>query len=197
MKKVGYIRVSTDKQNYELQEDSLKNAGCEKLFFDKASGVKADRPGLKDCLNYLREGDTLIVWKSDRLGRSTVDLLKIVDELREGKIGFKSLTEDLFDTTTSNGRLVFGIFALLAEHERDRIRERTSAGLASARVRGRKGGRPRALTPEKQALAFEALQDRNKSVQEIAKALEVGEATVYRYQRELKLKGKIAWMKNS
>jgi DNA invertase Pin-like site-specific DNA recombinase len=192
-KYIGYIRVSTDKQNLELQKDSLIDAGCYKIFSDVASGAKAARPGLAECLDYLREGDTLVVWKSDRLGRSTVDLLNIVDTLRQRKIGFKSLTEDLFDTTSSNGRLVFGIFALLAEHERDRIRERTMAGLASARARGRKGGRPRALTGEKKALAFEALQNRNKSVKEIAKALGVGEATVYRYQRELKEQGELVW----
>jgi len=192
-KYIGYIRVSTDKQNLHLQEDSLKKAGCYKIFCDVASGAKAERLGLKDCLNYIRENDTLVVWKSDRLGRSTVDLLNIIDDLRNRKVGFKSLTEDLFDTTSSNGRLVFGIFALLAEHERDRIRERTMAGLTAARARGRKGGRPRVLTKEKKALAFEALQNRNKPVKEIAKALGVGEATVYRYQRELKDQGKIVW----
>ena len=192
-KYIGYIRVSTDKQNFGLQKDSLKNNGCYRIFSDVASGVKATRPGLAECLDYLREGDTLVVWKSDRLGRSTVDLLNIVDKLRKRNIGFKSLTEDLFDTTSANGRLVFGIFALLAEHERDRIRERTMAGLASARARGRKGGRPRVLTGEKKALVFEALQNRNKSVKEIAKALGVGEATVYRYQRELKENGKLIW----
>lgn len=193
-KYIGYIRVSTDKQNLELQKDGLINAGCYKIFSDVASGAKVARPGLTECLDYLGEGDTLVVWKSDRLGRSTVDLLNIVDTLRQRKIGFKSLTEDLFDTTSANGRLVFGIFALLAEHERDRIRERTMAGLASARARGRKGGRPRALTGEKKALAFEALQNRNKSVKEIAKALGLGEATVYRYQRELKETGKLDWV---
>lgn len=192
---IGYIRVSTDKQNLELQEDSLKSAGCYKIFRDVASGAKSDRPGLSECLDYIRKGDTLVVWKSDRLGRSTVDLLNIVDGLRKREVGFKSLTEDLFDTTTSNGRFVFGIFALLAEHERDRIRERTMAGLASARARGRKGGRPKALTGEKKALAFEALQNRNQTVKEIAKALGVGEATVYRYQKELKEKGKLVWAK--
>ncbi len=193
-KYVGYIRVSTDKQNLQLQEDSLKEANCYKIFRDVASGAKADRPGLKQCLSYTREGDTLVVWKSDRLGRSTVDLLNIVDDLRKNNIGFKSLTEDLFDTTTSNGRLVFGIFALLAEHERDRIRERTMAGLASARARGRKGGRPKVLTEEKEALAFESLQNRNKTVKGIAKGLGVSEATVYRYQRELKEQGKLKWI---
>lgn len=194
-KQIGYIRVSTDKQNLELQEDSLKAAGCYKIFQDVASGARAKRPGLAECLDYLREGDTLVVWKSDRLGRSTVDLLNIVDDLRQRKIGFKSLTEDLFDTTSSNGRLVFGIFALLAEHERDRIRERTRAGLASARARGRKGGRPRVLTGEKEVMAFNALQDRNQTVKQISKAIGVGEATLYRYQRELKEQGKLSWAK--
>lgn len=192
-KDIGYIRVSTDKQNFQLQEDSLKKANCYKIFYDVASGAKTDRPGLQECLNYIRDGDTLIVWKSDRLGRSTVDLLNIVDDLRKRNIGFKSLTEDLFDTTSSNGRLVFGIFALLAEHERDRIRERTMAGLAAARARGRNGGRPKVLTDEKKALAFEALQNRNKSVKGIAKGLEVSEATIYRYQRQLKEQGKLKW----
>jgi DNA invertase Pin-like site-specific DNA recombinase len=192
-KYIGYIRVSTDKQNLQLQEDSLKKANCYKIFYDVASGVKADRPGLKKCLNYTREGDTLVVWKSDRLGRSTVDLLNIVDDLHKKDIGFKSLTEDLFDTTSSNGRLIFGIFALLAEHERDRIKERTMAGLASARARGRMGGRPKVLTNEKRTLAFEALQNRNKKVKEIATGFGVSEATVYRYQRELKEQGQLKW----
>ena len=192
-KYIGYIRVSSDKQSLDMQKDSLIESGCYKIFSDVASGAKAARPGLTACLDYLREGDTLVVWKSDRLGRSTVDLLNIVDEIRKRKIGFKSLTENLFDTTSANGRLIFGMFALLAEHERDRIRERTMAGLTSARARGRKGGRPRALTGEKKEVAFEALQNRNKSVKAIAKALNVGEATVYRYQRELKEKGKLAW----
>lgn len=193
-KDIGYIRVSTDKQNLQLQEDSLKKANCYKIFCDVASGAKTDRPGLQECLNYIRGGDTLIVWKSDRLGRSTVDLLNIVDDLRKRDVGFKSLTEDLFDTTSSNGRLVFGIFALLAEHERDRIRERTMAGLAAARARGRNGGRPKALTEEKKVLAFEALQNRNKSVKGIAKGLGVSEATIYRYQRQLKEQGKLKWI---
>jgi len=193
-KNIGYIRVSTDKQNLQLQEDNLKEANCYKIFRDVASGAKTDRPGLKECLNYTREGDTLVVWKSDRLGRSTVDLLNIVDDLRKRNISFRSLTEDLFDTTSSNGRLVFGIFALLAEHERDRIRERTMAGLASARARGRNGGRPKVLTDGKKALAFEALQNRDKTVKGIAKGLGVSEATVYRYQRELKDRGQLAWM---
>ena len=192
-KGIGYVRVSTDKQNLDLQEDALKKAGCYKIFRDITSGIKADRPGLTECLEYLREGDTLVVWKSDRLGRSTVDLLKIIDGLRQRNVAFKSLTEDLFDTTSSNGRLVFGIFALLAEHERDRIRERTNAGLKAARARGRLGGRPIVLTEEKKELAFEALQDRNKRVKDIAKALGVGEATIFRFQRKLRGEGKLNW----
>lgn len=194
-KQIGYIRISRSNQNLELQEDNLKRAGCYQIFKDVASGKNSDRPGLSECLDYIRENDTLVVWKSDRLGRSTVDLLNIVDNLRKRNIGFKSLTEDLFDTTSSNGRLVFGMFALLAEHERDRIRERTMAGLASARARGRKGGRPKALTGEKKALAFEALQNRNQTVKQIAKAIGVGEATIYRYQKELKEQGKLIWAK--
>ena len=177
-----------------MQEDSLKKAGCDRIFSDVASGARAERPGLAACLDYLREGDTLVVWKSDRLGRSTIDLLKIVDDLRKKNINFKSLTEDLFDTTTSNGRLVFGIFALLAEHERERIRERTNAGLVSARARGRKGGRPKVLVGEKQKLAFDALQNRDACLKDVAKGLGVSEATLYRYQHELKVQGKLSWV---
>ena len=122
-----------------------------------------------------------------------MDLLKIIDRLRQRNVAFKSLTEDLFDTTSSNSRLVFGIFALLAEHEHDRIRERTNAGLKAARARGRLGGRPIVLTEEKKELAFEALQDRNKRVKDIAKALGVGEATIFRFQRKLRGEGKLNW----
>lgn len=190
---IGYARVSTAKQKSEMQEEALNNAGCCRIFSDVASGSKASRPGLAQCLDYLRSGDTLVVWKSDRLGRSTVDLLQIVDELRRRDVGFKSLTEDLLDTTTSNGKLVFGIFALLAEHERDRIRERTRSGLATARARGRLGGRPKALSGEKKSLALKALQDRETNVRELAKGLGVGEATLYRFQRKMRAEGKIRW----
>ena len=180
---IGYIRVSTDKQNLHLQEDALNNFGCFRIFRDTASGKNNDRPGLKACLDYLRESDTLVVWKSDRLGRSTIELLKIVDSLRERKINFKSLTENLFDTTTPNGRLVFGIFALLAEHERDRLRERTRAGLKAAKARGRLGGRPKSLTPEKNKIAIDALKDPMCNISEVAKVLNVSMSTIYRLQR--------------
>jgi len=184
--KIGYIRVSTGKQNLALQEDALNTFGCFRIFKDVASGKNNDRLGLKACLDYLRENDTLVVWKSDRLGRSTIELLKIVDSLREKKINFKSLTEDLFDTTTPNGRLVFGIFALLAEHERDRLRERTKAGLKAAKSRGRLGGRPKSLTPEKEKIAKEALKDSFCDVKELAKALNVSMSTIYRLNNILK-----------
>jgi len=184
--KIGYIRISTDKQNLDLQKDALNNFGCCKTFRDIASGKNDDRPGLTACLNYLRENDTLVVWNSDRLGRSTIELLKIVDTLRERKINFKSITEDLFDTTTSNGRLVFGIFALLAEHERERLGERTSAGLKAAKARGRLGGRPKSLTPEKEKLAADALKKPDNDIKEIAQALNVSISTVYRLQRKLR-----------
>jgi len=193
-KKIGYLRVSTAKQNGQMQHDALVKEGCSKIFSDTASGSVSNRPGLEQCLEYLREGDTLIVWKSDRLGRSTVDLLKIVEDLGKKRIGFKSLTEDLFDTTTSNGKLVFGIFALLAEHERERLQERTRTGLAAARARGRLGGRPKSLTGERRELALKSLQDRNTNIRQLAKALDVGEATLYRFQREMKKAGKIEWI---
>ncbi len=183
--KIGYIRISTGKQNLELQKDALTKYGCLKIFEDVASGARTDRPGLKACLEYLRKNDTLVVWKSDRLGRSTVELLKIIDSFREKEINFKSLTEDLFDTTTPNGRLVFGIFALLAEHERDRLRERTNAGLKAARARGRLGGRPKKLTPEKKMLATEALANPENNIKDIAKALKVSSSTIYRLQKDI------------
>ena len=189
--KVGYVRVSTSKQNRAMQEEALISAGCQRVFSDAASGSNIERPGLDDCLNYMRTGDTLVVWKSDRLGRSTIDLLKIVDTLRERGIGFKSLTEELFDTTSHNGKLIFGIFALLAEHERERIRERTRSGLASARARGRVGGRPHVLKGEKEKVALKALRDPEVNIRELAKGLGVGEATIYRFRRQMKATGKL------
>jgi len=185
--------VSTEKQSLSLQNDNLKTAGCEKLFSDIATGKTAKRHGLEKCLEYLREGNTLVVWKSDRLGRSTIDLLNIMNQLKERGIGFKSLTENLLDTTTPNGMLVFGIFAVLAQHERDRIQERTQAGLKAARARGRSGGRPSVMTEEKKQIAFKALQNRDARVRDVASAIGVGVATVYRYQKELRDKGLLNW----
>ena len=149
---IGYARVSTQDQTLNLQKDALEKAGCQKIFTDIASGAKQERKGLEDALSHVREGDTLVVWRLDRLGRSITHLIQTVSGLAERGVGFKSLTENI-DTTTSGGKLVFHIFGALAEFERDIIRERTTAGLQAARARGRKGGRPKALTPKKAALS--------------------------------------------
>lgn len=147
---IGYARVSTADQTLALQKDALEKAGCERIFTDTASGAKAERIGLDEAIDHLREGDTLVVWRLDRLGRSLKHLIETITALNNRKIGFKSITEAI-DTTTSGGKLIFHIFGALAEFERDIIRERTQAGLTAARARGRNGGRPRALTPKKTA----------------------------------------------
>src|ERR671939_1153496 len=142
---IGYARVSTDDQNLDLQRDALQKAGCEQIYTDAVSGTKDQRPGLEDALSHLREGDTLVVWRLDRLGRSLRHLIDTVTSLAAEGVGFKSLTEAI-DTTTTGGKLVFHIFGALAEFEREIIRERTRAGLAAARARGKNGGRPKSLT---------------------------------------------------
>ena len=149
---IGYARVSTQDQTLDLQKDALEKLGCAKIFTDTASGAKTERQGLEEALEYVREGDTLVVWRLDRLGRSLKHLIETITELNSRNIGFKSLTENI-DTTTSGGKLVFHIFGALAEFERDIIRERTNAGLQAARARGRKGGRPKALTRQKSSNA--------------------------------------------
>ncbi len=148
---VGYARVSTADQNLDLQVDALDRAGCVRAFTDTASGSLAERPQLDAALDYLRRGDTLVVWRLDRLGRSLRHLVETVTALQERGVGFRSIQESI-DTTTSGGRLVFHVFCALAEFERDLIRERTHAGLAAARARGRLGGRKPALTPQKAAV---------------------------------------------
>src|SRR5512135_3088610 len=155
---VGYARVSTLEQTLALQQDALTKAGCERLFTDTASGSQVVRPGLEEALGYARPGDTLVVWRLDRLGRSLRHLLDAVALLQERGIGLKSLQEQL-DTTTSGGRLVFHVFGAHAEFERDVIRERTQAGLTAARARGRRGGRPRALDPRKAQIAHALYND--------------------------------------
>ena len=145
--KIGYARVSTQDQNLDLQRDALKKAGCERIFEDKISGARIERKGLKEALEYVREGDVPVVWKLDRLGRGLKDLIEKMNDLENQKIGFKSLTENM-DTTTPGGKLIFNIFASLAEFERNIIRERTKVGLSAARARGRLGGRPKKLSPE-------------------------------------------------
>ncbi len=177
---VGYARVSTSDQRLDLQLDALREAGCERTFTDEASGAKTERPGLTDALAFARTGDTLVVWKLDRFGRSLKDLVGRVEELRERGVGFRSLTEGV-DTTSSTGKLVFHVFGALAEFERDLIRERTMAGLASARARGRKGGRPRAMDEEKIRVASRLMKDPEVSVAEVCRAVGVSSATLYRY----------------
>lgn len=177
---VGYARVSTADQNLNLQEDALKQAGCEKLFTDVASGAKAEREGLINAIEFCRQGDTLVVWKLDRLGRSIRHLIDTINQLNQRKIGFKSLQENI-DTTTSGGKLIFHIFSALAEFERDIIRDRTNAGLKAARARGKKGGRPKAMDAQKVAMAKALYQDVNRDISNICKTLKISRTTLYKY----------------
>jgi DNA invertase Pin-like site-specific DNA recombinase len=178
----GYARVSTQDQNLNLQLDDLTKAGCQRVFQEKVSSAKA-RPQLQKMLDILREGDTVIVWKLDRLGRSLKELFTLVDDFQRRGIGFRSLN-DAIDTTTAQGRLVFNLFASLAEFERDMIRERTKAGLAAARARGRVGGRPRGLSVQAQAKA-RAVKTmhglKTHTILEICQLFHLSRATVYRY----------------
>src|SRR5687767_10921435 len=155
---IGYARVSTQEQTLDLQRDALMQAGCDRVFTDTVSGSQDERPGLSDALSHLRAGDTLVVWRLDRLGRSLRHLIETVTELSQRGIGFRSLTEQI-DTTTSGGKLVFHVFGALAEFERDLIRERTQAGLRAARARGRTGGRPKVLADAKKVAMAQALYD--------------------------------------
>jgi len=179
---IGYARVSTQDQTLDLPTDALKQAGCEKLFTDSISGTKSERPGLQDAMNHLRAGDTLVVWRLDRLGRTLKHLIATITDLSDNGIGFKSLQENM-DTTTSGGKLIFHIFGALAEFEREVIKERTNAGLQAARARGRLGGRPKlqALDPKKIALVKKLYDDGNMPVKEICDTLHIGRSTLYRY----------------
>ena len=178
---IGYARVSTQDQMLNLQQDALEKIGCSKIFTDVASGSRADRKGLEDALAYVREGDTLVVWRLDRLGRSLQHLIETISRLNHRNIGFKSVTENI-DTTTSGGKLVFHIFGALAEFEREIIRERTRAGLQAARTRGRLGGRPRVLGDLKKVAMAQALyEDKANAINDICKILQVSRATLYRY----------------
>jgi DNA invertase Pin-like site-specific DNA recombinase len=181
---LGYARVSKDKQELQLQTDALLKAGVPKqlMFVDKVSGAKAARPGLDECLGQLREGDTLIVWRLDRLGWSVRHLIDLVDQLRQRKVGFKSLCDGTIDTTTASGELIFNVFASLAQFERRLIQERTRAGLESARARGRLGGRkPIPLNDPRVQTARTLHADRNMPVVDICKTLKISRATLYRY----------------
>src|SRR4051812_18935335 len=178
---IGYARVSTHDQTLALQQDALNKAGCDQIYTDTASGSAAERSGLEQALSHLRKGDTLVVWRLDRLGRSLRHLIETVTALDERGIGFRSITENI-DTTTSGGKLVFHIFGALAEFERDIIRERTQAGLQAARARGRRGGRPkRQPSSRKVAMARALYTDKTNSVSEICRTLGISRATLYRY----------------
>lgn len=177
---IGYARVSTLEQDVALQIDELDKAGCERIFRDKVSGTNAERPGLQEALDFLRVGDSLVVWRLDRLGRSLRHLIDTVSALEERGIGFRSLQEAI-DTTTSGGRLIFHIFGALAEFERNLIRERTMAGLRAARARGRMGGRPRKLDAKKTELAYQLYDEKKYAVNEICQMLGVSKPTLYAY----------------
>jgi DNA invertase Pin-like site-specific DNA recombinase len=176
---IGYARVSTQEQTLHLQQDALHKAGCNKIFTDTASGAKAECIGLDAALAYVRKGDTLVVWRLDRLGRSLPHLITTMTALEERGIGFKSLTENI-DTTTSGGKLIFHIFGALAEFERNLIRERTQAGLTAARARGIRGGRPKALTAKQRSIAQSLYDDPKNSIAEICRTLKISKPTLYR-----------------
>lgn len=180
--RIGYARISTVEQTLDLQLDALRAAGCDvqDIFTDIISGSKTARPGLDRALQYLRPGDTLVVWRLDRLGRSLPHLIDTMTTLRDRGIGFHSLNEQI-DTTTPAGKLIFHVFGALAEFERDLLRERTMAGLVAARARGKKGGRRPKLTPQQVALAQKMHADPSIEVETILKTLKVSKATLYRY----------------
>ena len=177
---IGYMRVSTGEQNLDLQRDALERAGCERIYDDICSGRATERPGLVKALDVARDGDALAVWKLDRIGRSLAHVVSLVSDLQKRGVGLKVLTGDV-DTTTTTGRLVFGIFATLAEFERDLIHERTMAGLAAARARGRAGGRPRVMTKQKLKAAMAMMADRDNAARDIAAQLGVSLSTLYAY----------------
>src|SRR5512135_1022569 len=177
---VGYARVSTHDQTLALQQDALTAAGCARIFTDTASGSTTARPGLDEALGYARPGDTLVVWRLDRLGRSLRHLIDTITALQAREIGFKSLQEQI-DTTTSGGKLIFHVFGALAEFERDLIRERTQAGLRAARARGRQGGRPPTLDEKKLALARSLHKDPANTIAAICATLGISRATFYRH----------------
>jgi len=181
-KKIGYGRVSTGDQSLSLQIDALEQEGCTRIFTDKVSGAKSERKGLDDCLSALSEGDTLVVWRLDRLGRSLQHLVTLINALKERNVKFKSLQDGAIDTTTASGELVFNIFASMAQFERALVQERTQAGLAAARARGKVGGRKpiSANDPKvKAARVMHAAPDH--SIQDICKTLGISKATLYRY----------------
>ena len=181
--KIGYARVSTDKQTLDSQIDALKKEGCEKIFEDIVSGSKSKKPELEKALEQLRSGDVLVVWRFDRLGRVTRDLLKFVQELRDREIGLVSVTQNI-DTTKPDGYMVFTIFAAIAENERNLLIERTTAGLAAARARGRQGGRKEKLTPKQVATLKTMYDSKQHSTTEICNTFKISRPTLYAYVRK-------------
>lgn len=181
---IGYARVSTDDQNLHLQRDALEGAGCVRIFEDRRSGARTDRPGLAAALDLGRRGDTLVVWRLDRLGRSLKDLIELAERLDAAGIGLRSL-HDAIDTGSSGGRLVFHMFGALAEFERNLMRERTQAGLSAARARGRLGGRRKVLDPDKRRLAVQLYQERKHTVMEICRLMGISKPTLYAYIEEM------------
>ncbi|WP_374451858.1 recombinase family protein [Phenylobacterium sp.] len=179
---IGYARVSTTDQRLDLQLDALKRAGCERIFTDQASGARNDRPGLEGATSHLRAGDTLVVWKLDRLGRTVRQLVELASQLEGRGVHFASLTDGI-DTGTAAGRFFFHVMAALAEMERDLIRERTKAGLEAARARGRQGGRPRKLTARQVSHAAKLLADPETTGSDVAQTLGVARSTLYRALR--------------
>lgn len=177
---IGYARVSTDDQNLNLQHDALKDAGCERVFDDQITGSKIQRPGLDAALEFAREGDTLIIWRLDRLSRSLKDLIELVTLLDSRKIGLRSLHESI-DTSSSSGKLIFHIFGALAEFERNLIRERTHAGLQAARARGKNGGRPKKLSDNKIKLAIQLYNGKEHTIKQICDLVSVSKPTLYKY----------------
>jgi len=180
---IGYARVSTAAQDPRMQLDALSAENCLKTYTDTATGTKADRPQWNACLADLRPGDTLVIWKIDRLGRNLRDLIDIVTTLAERPVGVKSLTNGIVDTTTAHGKLVFGMFALMAEYEAALIKERTQAGLAAARARGRHGGRKPKMTPALVDKAQRMYDSHRFTIVEIAQSCAVSPMTIYRHIR--------------
>lgn len=178
--KIGYARVSSFDQNLDLQKDALQRAGCDRIIVDRASGKRTERPGLNTLKEILRQGDVVVVWRLDRLGRSLKDLIEWVNHLDQLGVALKSL-EEVIDTTTATGKLVFHIFGALAEFERQLIRERTQAGLAAARARGRLGGRPKSLNAEKRKLAVRLYHEQKISVKDICEMMGISKPTLYSY----------------
>ena len=181
---IGYARASTHDQNLDLQIDALLQTGCERsnIFVDKISGAKSERPGLTRCMESLQQDDVLIVWRLDRLGRSLTHLVSLIETLRSKSIGFRSLCDGAIDTTTASGELIFNVFSSMAQFERRLIQERTQAGLASARARGRTGGRPGIKSDDSKVQAVKRMhRDKTLAIDEICNVLKISRPTLYRY----------------